>query len=144
MNYRRIAFIATLCVLSACGQPEPPAAPAASAPAVEATVDLQDATFSLTTAMGGTLAANFVETDYIGAFPQDSAGNWTNGWTIAVNGNTTVWEPASAGTLAGAEPTGDGSCPEGTTFVETVTLNGAGSGSMDICQLQRRYDASDF
>ena len=42
MNYRRIAFIATLSVLAACGQPEPPAAPAASAPAVEATVDLAE------------------------------------------------------------------------------------------------------
>jgi membrane dipeptidase len=42
MNYRRIAFIATLFVLAACGQPEPPAAPAASAPAAEATVDLAE------------------------------------------------------------------------------------------------------
>ena len=110
---------------------------------VEATVDMQDTNFSLTTAMGGTLAANFVETDYIGAFPQDSTNNWTQGWTINVNGNVTVWEPATGGTLGGATPTGDGSCPTGTTFVETVDLPNSG-GQMDVCQLQRRYDAGDF
>ncbi|MCK4707326.1 MAG: hypothetical protein KAU21_01825, partial [Gammaproteobacteria bacterium] len=68
---------------------------------VAGTVDLQDANFSLTTAMGGTLAANFVETDYMGAFPQDSVNNWTDGWTVNVNGNVTVWQPATGGTLAG-------------------------------------------
>jgi len=110
---------------------------------VEATVDMQDTNFSLTTAMGGTLAANFVETDYIGAFPQNSTNNWTDGWTINVNGNVTVWEPATGGTLAGATPTGDATCPTGTTFIETVDLPNNG-GQMDVCQLQRRYDAGDF
>ncbi len=110
---------------------------------VAGTVDMQDATFSLTTALGGTLAANFVETDYIGAFPQDSTNNWTDGWTINVNGNVTVWEPATGGTLAGATPAGDGTCPTGTTFIETVDLPNAG-GTMDVCQLERRYDGSDF
>ncbi|MBE9567752.1 MAG: hypothetical protein IMF14_03580 [Proteobacteria bacterium] len=109
----------------------------------EGTVDMQDTNFSLTVAMGGTLAPNFVETDYIGAFPQDSSNNWTDGWTINVNGNVTVWQPAAGGTLAGATPTGDGSCPTGTTFIETVDLPN-GAGQMDVCQLQRRYDAGDF
>lgn len=118
------------------------AAAATTVPAA-ATVDIQDTNFSLTTAMGGTLASKFVETDYMGAFPQDSANNWTNGWTINVNGNVTVWQPATGGTLAGAVPAGDGSCPTGTTFIETVDLPNAG-GTMDVCQLQRRYDGSDF
>lgn len=118
---------------------------AASVTAVPAaaTIDLQDTNYSLTTAMGGTLAGNFVETDYIGAFPQDSSNNWTQGWTVNVNGNFTVWEPATGGTLAGATPTGDGSCPTGTAFVETVDLPNGG-GQMDVCQLQRRYDSGDF
>ena len=110
---------------------------------VAGTVDLEDTNFSLTTAMGGTLAANFVETTYMGAFPQDSTDNWTSGWTINVNGNVTVWEPATGGTLAGAAPTGDGSCPDGTTFIETVDLPNS-AGKMDVCQLERRYDGSDF
>lgn len=118
-------------------------ADAATIVPVAGTVDMQDANFSLTTAMGGSLVANFVETDYMGAFPQDSVSNWTDGWTINVNGNVTVWEPATGGTLAGAAPTGDGSCPTGTTFVETVDLPN-GAGQMDVCQLQRRYDGSDF
>jgi hypothetical protein len=116
---------------------------ASNATTVPAVSGLQDTAFSLTTAMGGTLAANFVETDYIGAFPQDSVNNWTAGWTINVNGNITVWEPATGGTLAGATPAGDGACPTGTTFIETVSLPNAG-GKMDVCQLERRYDGSDF
>lgn len=116
---------------------------ASNAATVPVVSDLQDAAFSLTTAMGGTLAVNFVETDYIGAFPQDSVNNWTAGWTINVNGNVTVWEPATGGTLAGAIPVGDGACPTGTTFIETVSLPNAG-GTMDVCQLERRYDGSDF
>ncbi len=110
-------------------------------------IDLQDAIFSLSTAMGGALAANFVETNFKGAFPQDSAERWTDDWTINVNGNVTVWQPATGGTLAGAAPTGDGSCPTGTTFVETVSLpmfNGQAGGNMDVCQLERRYDGGDF
>jgi len=118
-------------------------ASAATTVPVAGTVDMQDANFSLTTAMGGSLAPKFVETNYVGAFAQDSADNWTQGWTINVNGNTTIWEPATGGTLAGATPTGDGSCPTGTTFVETVALPENG-GQMDVCQLQRRYDAGDF
>jgi hypothetical protein len=105
-------------------------------------VDMQSTAFSLTTAMG-TLPTNFVETDYIGAFPQDSLNNWTSGWTINVNGNVTVWQPAAGGTLAGTTAIGDGTCPTGTTFIETVNLPNAG-GQMDVCQLQRRYDGSDF
>ncbi len=102
------------------------------------TVDMQSTDFSLTTAMGGTLAPNFVETNYIGAFAQDSTNNWTQDWTINVNGNVTVWEPATGGTLAGATPTGDESCPTGTTYIETVDLPNRG-GRMDVCQLKRRY-----
>ncbi|MDT8452849.1 MAG: hypothetical protein RQ936_08915, partial [Gammaproteobacteria bacterium] len=33
--------------------------------------------------------------------------------------------------------------PAGTTFIETVNLPNAG-GTMDVCQLERRYDGSDF
>ncbi len=106
-------------------------------------VNLQDVSFSLTTAMGGSLANNFVETTYMGAFPQDSTNNWTDGWTVNVNGNVTVWQPATGGTLAGTTPTGDGSCPKGTLFKETVDLPNNG-GQMDVCELQRRYDGGDF
>lgn len=116
---------------------------ASNAATVPAGTDVQDAALSLTTAMGGTLVDMFVETNYIGAFPQDSTNNWTAGWTINVNGNVTVWEPATGGTLAGATPAGDGACPTGTTFIETVSLPNT-SGTMDVCQLQRRYDGSDF
>ncbi len=93
---------------------------------------------------GASLGTGFVDTDYVGAFDPNGS-NWTEGWTVYLNGNTTVWEPAAGGTLNGASPASDGTCPEGTTFVKAIDLPAAvGGGQMDLCQLQRRYDASDI
>ncbi|NOX75319.1 MAG: hypothetical protein GXP17_01570 [Gammaproteobacteria bacterium] len=82
----------------------------------------------------------FVSTDYVGAFPQDSSDNWTAGWTVWLNGNDSVWEPATGGTLAGATPAADSVCPAGTTDIGDQTLPvSAGGGTMDLCQLAARY-----
>jgi len=89
------------------------------------------------------LDMGFVDVNYIGAFPQndDSAQGWAEGWTIDVQGNASVWEPASEGTLAGQSPQADSQCPAGTTDVDNVNLLAATgvTGQMDVCQLQRRY-----
>ena len=85
------------------------------------------------------LGHNLVDVDYIGAFAQDEPDNWTLDWTIDINGNTTVWAPAEGGTLAGAEPVADGSCPAGTTPAGTTTLPGGHAGEMDFCGLPRRF-----
>lgn len=121
-----------------------------------AELDLEDANFSLTTAMGGALDANFVETNYIGAFPQntaaDSANDWTSGWTIAVNGNDTVWvTPANeTGTTLGDAATAateatDDDCPATTTDAGDKTLPGIaqldGVTAMDVCTLPARISA---
>ncbi len=80
----------------------------------------------------------FVNTNYAGAFdPAAASPNWTEGWTIGLNGNTTVWEPASGGTLAGGTPVADKTCPAGTTWVGEKTLKDGSK--MDVCQLKRRY-----
>ncbi|MCY3941862.1 MAG: hypothetical protein OXG29_12395 [Gammaproteobacteria bacterium] len=77
----------------------------------------------------------FVATDYVGAFAQDTDDDWTEGWTVSLNGNTTVWEPAVA------NPGADGSCPSGTSADGSLDLPSAvGGGRMDLCRLQRRYD----
>ena len=77
----------------------------------------------------------FVTTDYVGAFAQDTEDNWTQGWTVSLNGNNTVWQPAVE------DPSADGSCPEGTTAEGTLNLPaGVGGGQMDLCRMQRRYD----
>ena len=79
--------------------------------------------------------ANFVTTDYVGAFAQDTHDNWTDGWTVSLNGNSTVWESAVA------NPVADGSCPAGTTADGSLSLpTSAGGGAMDLCRMQRRYD----
>ncbi len=78
----------------------------------------------------------FVTTDYVGAFAQDTDDNWTEGWTVSLNGNNTVWEPAVA------NPGADGSCPAGTTVDGSISLpSSVGGGEMDMCRLQRRYDS---
>ncbi len=87
----------------------------------------------------GTGTSNFVATDYVGAFAQDTTDNWTEGWTVGVNGNNTVWEPASGGSLGGAVPTATGTCPTGTTDIGDQDLSKFGGGAMDICQLAARY-----
>jgi len=96
--------------------------------------DMQDAAYSIN------LGGNFVATDYIGAFPQDSTNNWTAGWTVSLNGNDSIWEPASGGTLAGATPAANATCPAGTTDIGDQTLPASvGGGTMDLCQLAPRY-----
>lgn len=84
----------------------------------------------------------FVKTSYYGAFSQDqnpSVGDWTADWTVFVHGNNKVWEPASGGTLNGATPTADGSCPAGTTDIGDKTMPAPFTGSMDLCELAGRY-----
>lgn len=113
-----------------------------------ASPDLQDATYAFTAsspdmqdaAYAINLGGNFVATDYIGAYPQDGGSNWTSGWTIWLNGNDSVWEPAAGGTLAGGAPAADGSCPAGTTDIGDQALPASvGGGAMDLCQLAARY-----
>lgn len=89
------------------------------------------------------LGGNFVATDYAGAFDPTATTQWTDDWTVGLNGNTTVWQPASSGTLAGNTPVADGTCPEGTTAVGKTSLPDGQPGEMDICQLEERYDATD-
>jgi len=88
-----------------------------------ASPDLQDAAYAIN------LGGNFVATDYLGAFPQDTNDNWTAGWTVWLNGNNTVWQPA-------VTPLADATCPTGTTYVSAQTLPvSVGGGQMDLCQL---------
>jgi hypothetical protein len=51
-----------------------------------------------------------------------------------------AWRPAIGGTLAGATPSADGSCPDETTLIAAMTVPG-GHGEMDVCGLAARYDA---
>jgi hypothetical protein len=108
-----------------------------------ASPDLQDASYAFDPAvLDADIRAKFQATDYVGAFPQDvepATGDWTLGWTISLHGNNTIWEPASSGTLAGAAPTADGSCPTGTTALGQTALPAGFAGNMDICQLAPRY-----
>ena len=75
--------------------------------------------------------ANFTNTTYAGAFDPAAATQWTDGWTVGLHGNATVWQPAVAAVS-------DGTCPDGTTFVEAITLPDNG-GQMDLCQLKASY-----
>ncbi len=109
-------------------------------------VDLQDDDYLFDAdvdVVDADIRSRFVDTNYIGAFPQDedpATGDWTVGWTISLHGNKTVWEPASGGTLAGGVPSADGSCPAGTTDIGDTALPAGFAGTMDICQLAARYD----
>ena len=51
----------------------------------------------------------FVTTNYVGAFAQDSDDNWTDGWTVSLNGNENSWKAVPD------SPSADGACPAGTT-----------------------------
>lgn len=89
------------------------------------------------------IAARFVKTDYQGAFAQDpkpSAADWTQDWTVYVHGNNKVWHPATAGTLNGATPSANGSCPAGTTDIGDKTMPAPYSGAMDLCELPGRFN----
>lgn len=97
--------------------------------------DLQDDAYAIPAGLG------LQEVNYIGAFEQDTADNWTQGWTVQVNGDFTVWQPASGGTLAGAVPAADGTCPAGTTDEGDQVLPAGMSGQMDLCRLAARYQA---
>jgi hypothetical protein len=66
---------------------------------------------------GNNVPSSWTDTDYVGAYDPDATSQWTDDWTIGVNGNDAVWTPASSGTLNGATPTADGTCPAGTTDV---------------------------
>ena len=77
--------------------------------------------------------SKFVNTTYAGAFDPAAGSQWSEGWTVGLHGNTTVWEPAT-----GVSPTSTGTCPTGTTFVEAITLPN-GAGQMDLCQLKASY-----
>ncbi|NJN52283.1 MAG: hypothetical protein HC809_11480 [Gammaproteobacteria bacterium] len=87
----------------------------------------------------GDAGSDFESTNFVGAFPQSPIDDWSAGWTVSLGGNTTVWQPASGGTLAGAVPAADGVCPVGTTDVGDQDLSNVGGGAMDVCQLASRY-----
>ena len=90
--------------------------------------DLQGDAFAIS------LGGEFEDVDYVGAFAQDTADTWTEGWTVGVHRNNTVWQPKG-------DPASNSDCPQGTTFVEAQSLpESVGGGSMDLCQLARRYD----
>ena len=63
-----------------------------------------------------------------------------------LDGNKTVWHPSTEGTLNGATPVADGSCPAGTTL-DTADFPPSGKtampagfpGEMDVCLLASRY-----
>ena len=72
----------------------------------------------------------FDETTYAGAYAPGAA-QWSEGWTVGLHGNATVWAPAVA------SPVSDGTCPAGTTYVSAIDL--PAGGQMDLCQLQAAY-----
>ncbi|HEY2772590.1 MAG TPA: hypothetical protein VGK20_00930 [Candidatus Binatia bacterium] len=91
------------------------------------------------------IKSRFVKTRFIGAIPQDpaaSVGDWTEGWTVELHGNHTVWHPATNGTLNGATPVADGNCPANTTLIGSTSLPNGYPGTMDICQLPGRFAVS--
>lgn len=91
-------------------------------------------------------AAAMVATDYIGAFDPDldpATGNWTAGWTMSLNGNGEVWEPAGAVAC-------DNSCPLYTERNDVVSPGqpgcidlpaAVGGGQMDLCVISPRFAA---
>jgi len=101
-------------------------------------------TVSILSTLAINLGGNFVATDYAGAFDPTATSQWTDGWTIGFYGNKTIWQAASAGTLAGNAPVADGTCPAGTTAVGKTALSDGQPGEMDICQLEERYDVTDI
>lgn len=120
--------------------------------------DFNDAAFAVSApsvwpGVGGEpVPAYIVDTQHIGAFDPDAATPWTDEWTIYVNGNDAVWEPAAGGTLAGGVPVADGNCPAGTTDIGNFgTLFGPMSGDeegliaagdMDVCVLPDRVTSN--
>jgi hypothetical protein len=108
-------------------------------------VEGPDYAFDPTTDMPDSSAAvkaKFVATTYLGAFSQDQgpvAGDWTADWTVKVNGNNKVWHPATEGTLNGATPSANASCPAGTTLNGTKSMPAPFLGAMDVCDLPDRY-----
>lgn len=127
---------ALICLNASVGAPATLACPC---------MDLRDAAYQFnpaTDVANPNIQSCFTATDYIGAFPQGESpatGDWSTGWTIDLHGNTTVWEPASGGTLAGATPSADGNCPTGTTDIGNTNLPAGFAGSMDVCELDARY-----
>ncbi|HET9063019.1 MAG TPA: hypothetical protein VFO62_07000, partial [Candidatus Binatia bacterium] len=120
---------ALICLNASVGAPATLACPC---------TDLRDAAYQFTPAadvVNANIQSCFTATDYIGAFPQGESpatGDWSTGWTIDLHGNTTVWEPVSVGTL--------NSCPAGTTDIGDQALPAGFTGTMDVCQLDARYD----
>jgi hypothetical protein len=128
---------ALICLNASVGAPATLACPC---------MDLRDPTYAFnpaTNVANPNIQSCFTATDYIGAFPQGTSpttGDWTKGWTISLHGNKTIWKPATVGTLNGATPSANGSCPTGTTDIGDTNLPPGFSGSMDICQLAARYN----
>ncbi|HYB98494.1 MAG TPA: hypothetical protein VEC57_05100 [Candidatus Limnocylindrales bacterium] len=129
---------ALLCLLTSVGSPTNVDCPCG-------TPDVQSSDYTFDPEQHVTnpnVAPLFEKTDYIGAFSQDQDpefGDWTQGWTVEVHGNHTVWEPASGGTLGGATPSANNSCPPGTTPEGSTSLPAPFQGSMDFCRLPQRY-----
>ncbi|NJN52706.1 MAG: hypothetical protein HC809_14070, partial [Gammaproteobacteria bacterium] len=95
--------------------------------------DLEGAGYDLPVGLSTAFGGSFAAASYAGAFAQDNPVNWTEGWTVSLNGNLTIWEPAAA-------PSANGTCPAGTTDIGDQALPASvGGGSMDLCQLAARY-----
>jgi hypothetical protein len=95
--------------------------------------DLEGAAYDLPAGLATDFGGTFAPASYAGAFSQDNPVNWTEGWTVSLNGNVTVWQPVGA-------PAAGGTCPAGTTPDGTQALPAAvGGGTMDVCRLASRY-----
>ncbi len=99
---------------------------------------LPQGVFNVSVTAPGINNAKFEDTSYAGAFDPAASKQWSDGWTVGLHGNATIWEPAAGGTLAGNAPSSDGTCPSGTTFVSQITLPDT-LGVMDLCQLAAKY-----
>ena len=101
--------------------------------------------------------------NYAGAYEPGvaRAQQWTNGWTIKVNGNNDVWKfyGGLANTALASNttaPVADGTCPAGTTVGGTLKdrigslandevglfTGAAAQGDYDICTLPRRFGSA--
>lgn len=82
------------------------------------------------------ISGMFESTSYVG-YRDPNGADWTEGWTVSVHGNDSVWEPA-------VTPVADATCPAGTTYVSAQALpdingDGVSDGEMDLCQMAGRY-----
>lgn len=117
---------------------------------------------SATDALPLALPAEVVDAGYAGAFDPDGApaGDWTEGWTVALDGTLSRWAFFGGGAAPGtalflsSQALANDQCPEGTTLagrfserVGTLARDETGlffnsSGDYDVCRLPPRFDGS--